>query len=281
LVKVYIDGESKAERKARKALEKSQKTIKTNDEPLPNVARTIPHNDPVKNYVVCLKHGTKYSSKYVNNLYSMVKRHCTLDFDFVCFTEDTSGLNPEIIYKPLPQNLGMSGWWYKPMFFNPDLGLKGTILFFDLDVVIFRNIDNLFTYEQGTFCICKDFNRSVRRDWNRMNSSVFRLQTGQHSNVYTDFIKDPKTAMRRMHGDQDWIFANIKSGFKFWPDEWIQSYKWEMRGRPKMVRNPKTGKRNWQEPGEPNLLPNTNVAVFHGDPNPEDCIDFWVAKNWK
>ena len=33
-----------------------------------------------------------------------------------------------------------------------------------------------------------------------------------------------------MHGDQDWIFAHIKNDFKFWPDEWIQSYKWEMIG---------------------------------------------------
>ena len=113
------------------------------------------------NYVVCLKYGNKYSAEYVNKLYSMVKRNLTVPFEFVCYTEDSSDIDTDIRVEPIQIIPGVSGWWYKPMFFNPNLGLKGTILFFDLDVIIFNNIDNLFSYEAGKFCIIRDFNRHV------------------------------------------------------------------------------------------------------------------------
>ena len=91
-------------------------------------------------------------------------------------------------------------------------------------------------------------------------------------------MENPKYHSARYHGDQDWLFANVKSNFCFWPDEWIQSYKWEMRGKPEMSRV--TGKRNFKEPGTPNILRETCIAVFHGDPNPKDSIDPWCSENW-
>ena len=110
------------------------------------------------NYVVCLKYGTKYSAEYVNKLYNGVKRNLTIPFEFVCYTEDARGIDNGIRIEPIPLVPGVEGWWYKPMFFNPKLGLDGTILFFDLDVVVFRNIDNFFTYNPNQFCIIRDFN---------------------------------------------------------------------------------------------------------------------------
>jgi|TARA_B100001013_G_scaffold100087_3_gene56422 hypothetical protein len=234
-------------------------------------------------YVVCLKHGFKYGPEYVNILAKMVKRNCTLPYEFVCYTENTHGIDKNgITILPLPTAYPMiSGWWYKPLLFNPwQKQLNGTILYIDLDVIIFRNIDKLFTYKEGSFCVIKDFNRSTNPDWTRMNSSVVRWQPGQQSQVYTEFIKDPGHTARRFHGDQDWLYANVKKDFEFWPDEWIQSYKWEMRNRPPMVRQP-NGIRNFKSPGVPIIKENTSIAVFHGDPNPKVCCDPWCKENWK
>lgn len=228
---------------------------------------------------MCLKHGDKYSSQYVNVLYNMVKRHTTVPHKFVCFTEDTNGIDPNVECLPLPDMKVTKGWWFKPLFFNPDLLPEGTRLFLDLDLVIFNNIDNLFTYEPGKFCIIRDFNRFQQPNWNRMNSSVFRLDYKDQAHVYKEFVRDPVQHIRRFHGDQDFIFSQVKNNFAFWPDEWIQSYKWEMRGKPPMTRLP-TG-RNFVEPGEPKILPNTSVAVFHGDPNPHNCIDEWPKQHWR
>jgi len=144
---------------------------------------------------------------------------------------------------------------------------------------VFGKIDKLFTYKPGEFCVIRDFNRSVQSHWDRMNSSCFRLETGQHANVYQEFMTNPGQNARKYHGDQDWLYANVKSQYNFWPDEWIQSYKWEMRGRPEMNRY--NGKRNFVTPGDPKILPETSIAVFHGDPNPKDCIDPWCKENWR
>jgi len=58
------------------------------------------------------------------------------------------------------------------------------------------------------------------------------------------------------------------------------SYKWEMRGKPPMVRK-KDGTKDFISPGIPNIHPQTSVAVFHGDPQPKNCQDPWCKENWK
>ena len=234
------------------------------------------------NYVVCLKYGNKYSAEYVNKLYNSVKRNLTVPFEFVCITEDSKGINPNIVIKDLPITSGITGWWYKPFIFDPDINLEGTILFLDLDMIIFRNIDCLFTYKPKRFCIIRDFNRFAVRNFKKMNSSIFRLQAGSMPNIYLEFMKHPKIITARYPGDQDWLYANLKdtNDFEYWPDEWIQSYKWEMRGKPKFDTAPR-GQRDFAMNSNPTIKDDTRVAVFHGDPNPHNCKDQWVIDNWK
>ena len=286
MAKEYFEGETKDQRKARKAKEKLAKAQKNvaSEEVLPqeNVITQLPKEQKdIKNYIVCLKHGTKYSSEYGNILYNMTKRHTTIPYEFVCFTDDTRDINPDIRTIPL-KPIGVYGWWYKVIFFDKNFPLDGNILYFDLDVVINSNIDRLFLNQPDKFNIIRDFNRSLRNDWSRMNSSVFRLKTGSLSYVYDNFFKNHAMEMRRHHGDQDWIFAQVgknKNDWCFWPDEWIQSYKWEMRDRNDLDRI--NGIRNFKNQKEPKVLPKTCVAVFHGEPHPHQCDDKWVKENWK
>lgn len=295
MVKKYIEGETKEQRKARKAKEKAQKNAvppqplpqksvpqpKPIPNPKPKKEAKPPYNPPLHDgnlFVCCLKYGDKYGPEYVNKLYNQVTKHLTLDHTFVCFTENPAGLDNNIEVMPL--KLNVTGWWHKPMMFAPDLGLRGTILFLDLDLIIFDNMDRLFTYRPNEFCVIRDFNRFVIKDYNKFNSSVFRLNTGDHPYVYTDFAKHPDDAIRRWQGDQDWLRHKVKHGYNFWPDEWIQSYKWEMRGRPKFDSKPR-GERDFKDIGDPKIKPDTFMAVFHGDPNPHNCKDPWVIDNWK
>lgn len=229
------------------------------------------------NYVVCLKWGDKYSPEYVNKLNNMVERNLTLPYKFVCFTENNDGIDKSITTEKLPKKLQVSGWWYKPWFFSNEIGLKGTILFLDLDLIVFRNIDKLFTYQPNKFCIIQDFNRKFHRNYTRVNSSVFRISSGEFSDHYEDFVLNRQRYLTRYKGDQDWIYAKIPK-HTFWPEEWIQSYKWEMRGRQYLTL--KNGVRNFTEPGIPNVLPETSIAVFHGQPNMDQCIDNWPKQNW-
>ena len=43
--------------------------------------------------VVCMKWGHKYSAEYVNVLSRMVRRHCGIEYRFVCITDDSRSMN--------------------------------------------------------------------------------------------------------------------------------------------------------------------------------------------
>jgi len=234
-----------------------------------------------KNYILCLKHGTKYSADYVNKLYNGVKRHCTLDFEFVCLTDDPRGINENVKILPLPG--GISGWWCKPYMFSKDLPLKGIVLYMDLDVVIANNIDKLFTYEPNRWCTIRDFTRAMRPKWHKYNSSIVRYRVGELDFVWTEYQKDRINIEKRLHGDQDWLYevTHAKKAAMLYPDSWIQSWKWEVRKSKEFAPGGIRGKRRLRiiEHCKPRV--ECCVCVFHGDPNPENCNDPWVIDNWK
>jgi hypothetical protein len=230
------------------------------------------------NHVVCVKWGNKYISQYTNVLYSMVKRHTTVPYEFHCITDDPKGLDPQINVIPLPRDPWIKTWWSKLWMFGPQFPLQGNVLYFDLDLIIHNNIDALFDVKPGKFMIIRDFNRCRIPDWKNSNSSVMRWQTGTMDFLWNEFVADHKKILRRYHGDQDWITFRAKEEINHFPDEWIRSYKWEMIGfkDTKSRRGPK-----FVFLKEPKVTEQNKVAVFHGEPKPFNCGDKFVLENWK
>ena len=229
--------------------------------------------------ILCLKHGAKYDSSYVNKLFSACKKHCSLEFKFFCATEDPQNLLPGINVIKLP-NSAMSGWWYKPWLFSNELELNGTILYLDLDVVIADNFDRIFSYKPGQWLICRYFTRAMRPQWEKFNSSVMRWEAGDHEFIYTNFINNAMSTMRRFHGDQDWIWDQGKNIATYFPDEWIRSWKWEIRRTKNFKPGGTRGNRILEQIESVTPPPECCICVFHGDPNPHRCQDPWVVKNW-
>jgi hypothetical protein len=208
----------------------------------------------------------------------MVARNCTLDYEFVCLTDYPQGIDKDIKIVKLPRQFRT--WWAKPYMFSNKLGLRGTILYMDLDVVISGNIDKLFTFSPGKWCVIRDFTRVMRPKWKQYNSSVIRFEAGQLDHLWKDFDKNQITYERRFLGDQDWLYACSDIEPKLWPDKWIQSWKWEIR-KSRQLDSGKKGHRKFKE--IENVIPSADccVTVFHGDPNPELVDDPWVVQNWK
>lgn len=229
--------------------------------------------------VVCLKYGSKYPAHYVNRLHNMVRRHTTSDVGFYCITENPEGLDTHINVIPLPTYKNLEGWWYKPFVFSKDFPVKGKLLFLDLDVVIIKNIDSFFSHSDSKFCIIRDFTRSMVPNWDKYNSSVFRLDSGSLDHVWSSLIKDTSVT-RRLHGDQDWIYEKVKDNVEFWPDMWCQSYKWEIRSRAELVGSGRQ-KTFATVLDKPKIKSDTKILVFHGDPKPEQVKDPIVVDNWR
>ena len=227
--------------------------------------------------VLCVRFGNKYGPEYVEKLRNMVSRHLTVPYEFVCLTDNQHPI--EGVRSIILPNAGYSkGWWYKVHMFDPNLKLSGRILYFDLDVIIHDNINKLVSKEDNNFYGIRDFNRKFNPGWNSLNSSAMSWIAGQHTDIFLLFKTNPAFA-QKLHGDQDWIWQQAKNKIVFWPDAWIQSYKWEIRDKRDLAYA--NGKRAFKTVINPSIPKNCSVTVFHGDPNPHEIQDQYVLDNWK
>jgi len=229
--------------------------------------------------IVCLKHGIKYSADFVNKLYNMCRRHSNLEWNFYCLTDDSNGILPPVQILELPNYL--SGWWCKPYIYSRDIPIEGDILYIDLDVVIASNFDHLWSYKPNNWCVIRDFTRSMQPDWKKYNSSVIRFKKGQLNHVWEEFNKNPQQVIGSYFGDQDWLWAKTQGTAELWPDQWIRSYKWEIRKSKQLTAGTKGNRRFMEIDNEARPNDDCCIAVFHGDPNPNMVDDLWVKQNWK
>jgi hypothetical protein len=227
--------------------------------------------------VLCVKYGNKYGTEYVERLRNMVSRNLTLDYEFACLTDDQHPIKGvKTIYRP---GAGYSKlWWQKVHMFDPTLEIHNRILYFDLDVVIHANIDKLIASAENKFFGIRDFNRHFNPKWRQLNSSVMSWLGTQEHDIFEKFQINKNNALS-LHGDQDWIWKVAQDRIQFWPDEFIRSYKWEIRSRNEI--NFSSTKRVFSSVRSPNIPPECCVAVFHGDPKPEDVLDPLVVDHWR
>jgi hypothetical protein len=212
-----------------------------------------------------MKWGRMYGPEYVNVLYGMLRRNVTGDFTLICFTEDTTGIRPEVECMPLP-SLGceippdVPGKWPKIALWDAELGgLTGTALFIDLDSVITANIDDYFTYGDPSDVI-------VARNWVRFigkhgQTSVFRFPIGKNSYLLENLQANSIEISRKYRFEQNYVTAGVRGGVKFWPHPWTKHFgihcmgMWPLR---------------WLRP--PVLPKGVKIVTFPGDPKPPDAI---------
>ena len=178
--------------------------------------------------VICMKWGNKFPVEYVNRLYAMVSRNMDTKFRFVCFTENSIGIRPEVEIQNLPELELVPGsperGWRKLTVFKKDFGgLSGPTLFLDLDVVIVGNLD-VFLTQPGDLLIAHDKKNPKKREG---NSSVFRFEIGKYSHILDYFEKNSEKVKREVRHEQAYLSREVdKLGkLEFWPDDWIPSFK--------------------------------------------------------
>lgn len=104
--------------------------------------------------VVCVKFGKKYDARYVNALYNMMATTLTASYRlrFICFTEDSEGLLPNIEVQSFAiESEGWTGWWKKACVFKSfstpakdNTEWTDWWLYCDLDTIILKSIDELW-----------------------------------------------------------------------------------------------------------------------------------------
>ena len=229
----------------------------------------------------CVIHGDTYSWVYVDRLYNMLKRHISRDIRLHVYTEaDRPVPSPMIKHGLTPWHIAgpKCGWWYKMQLFN-NQHHAGPLLYFDLDVVIVRNIDWIWQLPLQHFWSVRDFKYLWRPTNYHVNSSIMWWDTNKFAQVYQNFArKKLETVMRTYHGDQDYINEYITfEQRKFLDINRIKSWRWQaLEGgydfAKKVYRTPGTGT---------TLTDRVSVLVFHGKPKPDQIFDPIIVHHWQ
>ena len=202
--------------------------------------------------VVCMKWGDRYGPEWVNRLHAMVARNTSWSIRFVCFTDNSEGIDAAIECQPLPEvefDISLGKYWPKLGLMQKDLGgLSGMTLFLDLDVVIIGSIDPFFSHS-GRFLIIKEW-KDPHLGYG--NSSVVRFFIGQESAVLDRFYETPEEEIVNRYDSKEQNFlTKAVDQVAFWPEEWCVPFNQACLPRNRVVRffsTPKKANRG-QGPG--------------------------------
>ena len=206
--------------------------------------------------IITLKYGNKYSSEYVNILHSRIK-HYDPKYEFVCYTENTGGLDPQIQALSLDTSLGLYGWWFKLWILNQTL--PGANIFLDLDMLITGSLEPFHAPATGI---------GIIRNGSRINSSCITWRDSVNV-VWDTFLekRDHHLAQPAPYGDQEIIELAHRQGLQ---------YDWFNERYVAWLRVPREGEgaRNWGN--------HTRLIVCKGPRNPHQNLDHPLVKQyWK
>lgn len=227
--------------------------------------------------VACIKWGTLFGPDYVNRLYSGVRRNLDCDLRFVCMTEHSAGLHPDIETIPLPvepyqakmdaalARANRQGAMRKVSLFRqgviPDL--EGPVLGFDLDVVITGDLTPIWEMAPGKLAMRHDWIEK-RKGRPTGHGSVFRYDPAAHPYLYEDLAANPYEETEKARGSEQRYTSHkaMDNGdFAYIPERYLVSFKHDCLDLPPL---------NYLR--APHLPEDARVVCFHGRPKMPEAV---------
>lgn len=216
-----------------------------------------------------LKSGGIYDYTYVNKLASAIKRHLTVEYKFACLTDIPENIDTNLVDEIIPLRYGLRGWWSKFELFRPELFTESQVLYFDLDTLIVKNIDDFATYG-GDFMALRDFNTLIN-----IGSGIMSWRTGPHiNNMFYKFMENliaQKFNLSQFTGGDQEVIELLYSGHMDWVQDnfpkKMAAFKYECYDDTnKEIRIPEA----------------SSVICFHGKPKMADLTHHvTIVDNWR
>ena len=212
--------------------------------------------------IICMKWGKRYDYKFVNNLFFSIQKFTKNPTKLICFTDDKTNINENVICKPLPKinlpkQISETPWRKLSVWQYPLHDLKDDVLFLDLDLVITGNIDKFFNYNVGKYCVIENWTQIGKGIG---NTSCFRFPVKKFKHLFDHFENDPYKIWKMHHIEQVYLSKEIMDQ-KFWPKDWCKSFKHDLL--------PKWPTRMWKAAKLPE---ETSIVAFTGKPDPDDVL---------
>lgn len=229
----------------------------------------------------CVIHGIGYDWQYVDKLYNMLTRTLPGGVRLHVYTEPDRTVPSHMIKHSL-DDWGISGpkksWWYKMQLFNP-AHFSGNLLYFDLDVVIVRDLSWLVKLPTNYFWTIRDFRYLQNYRVSTINSSAMWFNVGKFSWIWNKFSADNLLdTVKRFPGDQDYLNHVLDiNQRRFFDDSYFESYRWQCQDGGYDFQR----RRHHRPSSGICIKPDTSVVVFHGKPKPHDVSDPIIRNFWK
>lgn len=225
--------------------------------------KSLPKQKKLTNVAVAcvLKSGGDFTPDHVHRLQNMMERNVKdIEYKFVCLSDvpvdlDNGGINIHLRYD-------YSKWWSKVELFREDMVDAETIIYFDLDTVILKNIDDILAADFD-FAALRPWNSANRRNGQCASGMMAWKNDGSYSFIseqfnFTDIGDYP-------HGDQQYISEALSEHGKF----------------PQFLQDTVGGIYSYKRECRDRLPPDARIICFHGSPRPEEVKHDWMVANWK
>lgn len=213
--------------------------------------------------------GNPYQEKYIKNMYNMVKRNTTFDFRFVLLSDVPYNIK-NVENHLIPKHM-FSGSFNTVKFYmhsNPSYLKDCRIFFFDLDMLIIDNIDDVLSYS-GPFCGIRPFNKNIHPS-KTIGGGLLSFVSGKTGFLYTSVASDLKAWSEKSQGGKERLILAELLKDKEWNDRWQDLYPNKM----------KSYKRHYRKQG---ILPEeTSIVALHGKPKQHEILgDALIKKYWR
>ena len=237
-----------------------------------------------------------YSPQYVTNLYRSLKKHSTVDFEFICLS-DTDDIEADVVL-PYNHHTYIKLHWHKLKYFcelfaNQQPG--DDIIVMDIDQLIVSNIDELLQYPVQEHQLL-----SYNKWWDTnpkppvsINGGFYKFKSGSLNFVWNKFIEDPEywqlhyynanIVQYKYYGEQNFVeFVCKENGVEILqiPGLWVGKYTNDDN------INKKLNMMYADKFGQDYMVldtPNDHIKILHfANPNStiHDSKEQWVKDNW-
>lgn len=178
--------------------------------------------------------GRRYSPEWVRRLRNMVARNLSRPHRFVCLSNvDVEGIETVPLVSDLP------GWFAKLELFRPGNGLRGRVLYLDLDTLVTGDLGEIADYPSRFAMMPPSFELVEGGQpaggpgiVDRYQSSVMVWDAVEGCDVWESVPSDVQT---RYRGDQDFLGDALPGAAKL-PAEWFIKLRHCPEGAPEGVK---------------------------------------------
>jgi SAM-dependent methyltransferase len=204
----------------------------------------------------------EWGPEYVNKLYRTTKFYISQPHRFVCFTDQSEGIDENIEILPL-QSPSYVDILPKMVVYRPDNGLSGRVIVIDLDIVIVDSLDDMVSY-YGEFCCKHNYLK-----FHEPGGDMLGFEFGYGEKIW-DVIKGRTEEIeQKTKGDEREVYKLLI--------DWQNIDTWQMLYPGQLV----SYKLDILKNGLDKFPENARLVSFHGQPRPHELLHIdWIKKHW-